>query len=133
MQMVMMVFRTSFEQEVLPLVEHEQLPYTRLDSVQGKGDTGVVPGSVTWGGSNSVLLVAVPDDRLNTFRERVRKFEAELEGQRGPSVFHFTSLSCLASSGSSHRRFSLFCLPYKPDRRMGTVHGVSNIARHILW
>jgi|SRR5579884_2190025 len=97
MQLVMMVFRTSFEHEVLPLVEHEQLPYTRFDSVQGKGDTGSVPGSVTWGGSNTVLLVAVPDDRLNGFRERVRKFEAELEVQRQNVgvPFHVFVLPCL--------------------------------------
>jgi hypothetical protein len=65
MQMVMMVFRTSLEHEVLPWVDQEQLPYTRLDGAQGKGTTGTVPGSVTWGGgANSILLVVVPDDRL---------------------------------------------------------------------
>ena len=63
MQMVMMVFRTSLESDVLSLVEEEQLPFTRLDGVQGKGATGSVPGAVTWGGSNTVLLLAVPDDR----------------------------------------------------------------------
>ena len=31
MQMVMMVFRTSLENEVLPWIEQEQLPYTRMD------------------------------------------------------------------------------------------------------
>jgi hypothetical protein len=37
--MVMMVFRTSLEHEVLPWVDQEQLPYTRLDGAQGKGTT----------------------------------------------------------------------------------------------
>ena len=40
MQMVMMVFRTSMEGEVLPWVEQEQLPYTRLDGAQGQGSFG---------------------------------------------------------------------------------------------
>jgi hypothetical protein len=31
MQMVMMVFRTSMEGDIVPWIEHEQLPYTRLD------------------------------------------------------------------------------------------------------
>ena len=44
MQMVMMVFRTSLQSEVLPLVEQEQLPFTRLDGVQGKGATGGASG-----------------------------------------------------------------------------------------
>ncbi|MEP7153495.1 MAG: hypothetical protein ABI856_17480, partial [Nitrospira sp.] len=61
MQMVMMVFRTSLQSEVLPLVEQEELPFTRLDGVQGEGATGGVSDSVLWVGSNTVLLLAVPD------------------------------------------------------------------------
>jgi hypothetical protein len=97
MQMVMMVFRTSMEGEVLPWVEHEQLPYTRLDGAQGKGATGTVPGSVTWGGANSVLLLAVPDDRLASFRDRVRAFERELEVQQRAmgAPFHIFVMPCI--------------------------------------
>jgi hypothetical protein len=97
MQMVMMVFRTSMEREVLPWVEHEQLPYTRLDGAQGKGTTGTVPGSVTWGGANSVLLLAVPDDRMASFRDRVRAFERELEVQQRAmgAPFHIFVMPCI--------------------------------------
>jgi hypothetical protein len=77
MQMVMMVFRTSLEHDVLPLIEEEQLPFTRLDSVQGKGLTGNIPGSVMWGGSNTILLLAVPDERLASFRDRAHQFHKE--------------------------------------------------------
>jgi hypothetical protein len=96
MQMVMMVFRTSLEHEVLPWIEQEQLPYTRLDGAQGKGTTGTSRGSVTWGGANTVLLLAVPDDRLSKFRERVRTFEAEVAAQqRAAGVpFHIFVLPC---------------------------------------
>ncbi len=98
MQMVMMVFRTSLEHEVLPWVEQEQLPYMRLDGAHGKGITGTVPGSVTWGGDNSVLLLAVPDDRLNSFRDRVRAFERELKGQQQRAMgvpFHIFVMPCI--------------------------------------
>ena len=96
MQMVMMVFRTSMEGEVLPWVEHEQLPYTRLDGAQGKGATGTIPGSVWWGGANSVLLLAIPDDRLDSFRDRVRAFERELEVQQRMEVpFHIFVTPCI--------------------------------------
>jgi hypothetical protein len=97
MQMVMMVFRTSLEQEVLPLVEDEQLPFTRLDGLQGKGATGSVPGSVTWGGSNTVLLLAVPDERLSGFRDRVHRFQDGLKS-RPKAVglpFHIFVLPCI--------------------------------------
>ena len=74
MQMVMMVFRTSLESEVLPLVEQEQMPFTRLESTQGKGVTGSVSGSsLTVSSTNTVLLLAVPDERLSRFREQVHQ------------------------------------------------------------
>lgn len=97
MQMVMMVFRTSLEHDVLPLVEEEQLPFTRLDGLQGKGATGSVPGSVTWGGSNTVLLLAVPDDRLSKFRYRVHQFQDELKSHpiSGGLPFHIFVLPCI--------------------------------------
>lgn len=95
--MVVMVFRTSLENEILPWIEQEQLSYTRLDSVQGKGSTGPVPDSVTWGGSNTVLLLALPDDRLNRFRDRLREFDARLEAWRQTegTPFHVFVLPCL--------------------------------------
>ena len=97
MQMVMMIFRESLEAEVLPLVTEENLPFTRLDGVQGKGATGTASGSMAWGGSNTVLLLAVPDDRLRNFRERCRKYEDEAES-RHKSVgvpFHIFVLPCI--------------------------------------
>jgi hypothetical protein len=97
MQMVMMVFRTSLETDVLPLVEQEELPFTRLDGLQGKGVTGSVPGSVTWGGANTVLLLAVPDERLNGFRDRVHKFQDEIQAHpKAIGVpFHIFVLPCI--------------------------------------
>ena len=97
MQMVMMVFRTSLEDEVLSWLEQDRLSYTRIDGVQGKGATGSVPGSVTWGGSNSVVLVALPDDRVAAFRDRVRQYQLELERhpRAGGVPFHIFVLPCL--------------------------------------
>jgi hypothetical protein len=97
MQMLMLVFRTSLQSEVLPLVEQEKLPFTRLDGVQGKGVTGGVSGSVSWGGSNTVLLLAVPDERLSTFRERVHQFQNELKAhaQSVGVPFHIFVLPCI--------------------------------------
>ncbi|HLZ33405.1 MAG TPA: hypothetical protein VKP13_05265 [Nitrospira sp.] len=97
MQMVMMVFRTSLEHEVLPLIEQEQLPFTRLDSVLGKGATGNVPGSTTFGGSNTILLLAVPDERLPSFRDRAHRYHDELAAHhKGTGTpFHTFILPCI--------------------------------------
>lgn len=99
MQMVMMVFRTSLEHEVHPWVEREELAYTRLDGAQGKGTTGTAPGSVTWGGANTVLLLALPDDRLNGFRDRVRPFQGEVATQQRAAGVPFHISSYPAFSG----------------------------------
>ena len=98
MQMVMMVFRTSLESEVLPLVEQQEMPFTRLDSTQGKGTTGPVSGSsLTVSGTNTVLLLAVPDERLTPFRERVHQFQDGLQAhaKSGSVPFHIFVLPCI--------------------------------------
>jgi hypothetical protein len=96
MQMMIMVFRTSMEGEVLPWVKQEQLPYTRLDGAQGTGATGTMPGSVWWGGANSVLLLALPDDRVASFRDRVGAFKEDLEVHQRVNVpFHIFVMPCL--------------------------------------
>jgi hypothetical protein len=55
MQMVLMVFRTSLETEVLRWLDAQAVPYTRLEWAQGKGITGAVPSSVMWDGSNTIV------------------------------------------------------------------------------
>jgi hypothetical protein len=98
MQMVMMVFRRSLEHEVLPIIEQEHLPFTRLDSVRGKGATGNIPGSVMWDGSNTILLLAVPDERLASFQDRVRRCHEEGVAalQKGVGMpFHAFVLPCI--------------------------------------
>lgn len=97
MQMVKMVFRTSLENEVLAWVEEEHLPYTRFDGVQGKGLTGSAEGLTTWGAANTVLLLAVPDDRLSSVRERVTTFQQQIEHrQQSAGVpFHIFVLPCI--------------------------------------
>jgi len=98
MQMVMMVFRTSLESEVIPLVEQEQMPFTRLDSTQGKGVTGSVSGSsLTVSSTNTVLFMAVPDEQLTTFRERVHQFQHGLKAhaKSGSVPFHIFVLPCI--------------------------------------
>ena len=97
MQMVVMVFRTSLEHSVLPLVEQEGLPYTRLDTLQGRGVTGIVPDPITWGGSNVALLMAMPDERLSQFQKRATQFHEELTALHkgvGPP-FHIFVLPCI--------------------------------------
>ena len=97
MQMVMMVFRTSLEHDLLPWIEQEELPFTRIDSALGKGATGTIPGRAMWGGSNSILLLAIPDERLASFRDRAHEFHDELVGRHKGigTPFHTFILPCI--------------------------------------
>jgi hypothetical protein len=93
-----MVFRSSLESEVLPLVEQQRMPFTRLDSTQGRGTTGGIAGtSLAVSGTNTVLLLAVPDERLTTFRERVHQFQGDLtaRAKSGSVPFHTFVLPCI--------------------------------------
>ena len=50
------------------------LPHSQEEK---RGSTGHAPGSRTWGGSNTIVLLGIADDRLAAFRENVSKHWAQ--------------------------------------------------------
>jgi len=95
MYMVLLVFRTSLEDTVLELLDAEQLHYTRLERVRGKGATGNAPGSVIFGGSNTIIWTIVPEERLKDLHAKIDQFDAQLKARtKVPSPFHVFALPC---------------------------------------
>lgn len=96
MHMVVFVFRTTLEEAVLKLLEGEQVLYTRLEKVRGKGVTGIAPGSITYGGANTIIWTAVSDERITKLQTKVEQFKTELSVRRKVTPpFHAFMLPCV--------------------------------------
>ena len=81
MQMIIMTFRSSLENDVLKWLEAEHLSFTFLEKAHGKGTTGHDLGSNYWGGINTMLFAGIQDKELNGFRERIHAWQRTLTGE----------------------------------------------------
>lgn len=81
MQMVIMTFRSSLENEVLKMLEAERLSFTFVDKAHGKGETGHDLDSIFPGGLNTMLYVGIQDEELSGFRERIHNWQRKLTGE----------------------------------------------------
>ena len=96
MQMVFMTFRSSLEDEVLKWLEAERVSFTFVEKAHGKGATGHAPGSIYWGGSNTMLFAGIQDEQLSGFRERIHNLQRKLHGEGTVQVpFHVFVLPCI--------------------------------------
>ena len=96
MQMVIMTFRSSLENQVLKYVEAERLSFTFVDKAHGKGETGNDLDSIFRGGINTMLYVGVQDEQLAGFRERIYNWQRKLTGEsKVPLPLHVFVLPCI--------------------------------------
>ena len=96
MQMVIMTFRSSLEEEVVKWLEAERLSFTFVEKAHGKGETGHDLHSIYWGGINTMLFAGIQDEQLNGFRERILIWQRKLTKDGQVSVpFHVFVLPCI--------------------------------------
>ncbi|HEY6261801.1 MAG TPA: hypothetical protein VIW47_09405 [Nitrospiraceae bacterium] len=96
MQMVIMTFRSSLEEEVLKWLEAERLSFTFVEKAHGKGETGHDLGSIYWGGINTMLFAGVQDEQLSGFRERIHNWQREFTREgTAPAPVHVFVLPCI--------------------------------------
>jgi hypothetical protein len=96
MQMVIMTFRSSMENEVLKWLEAEHLSFTFVEKAHGKGKTGHDLGSIYWGGINTMLFAGIQDEQLSGFRERIHNWHRKLNGEgEAPISVHVFVLPCI--------------------------------------
>jgi len=96
MQMLFMTFRSSLEDEVLKWLEAEHVSFTFVEKARGEGATGHAPGSMYWGGSNTMLFAGIQDEQLTGFRERTYNLQRKLHGEGKVQVpFHVFVLPCI--------------------------------------
>ena len=87
MQMIIMTFRSSLEEDVVKWLEAERLSFTFVEKAHGKGKTGDDLGLIYWGGINTMLFAGVQDEQLNGFRERIQTWQRQFTGGAGVHVF----------------------------------------------
>ena len=96
MQMVMMTFRSSLENEVVKWLKAERLSFTFVGEAHGKGETGHDLDSIFGSGINTMLFTGVQDEQLNGFRERTLNWHRALTGEgKVPLPFHAFVLPCI--------------------------------------
>ncbi|HSL03235.1 MAG TPA: hypothetical protein VK901_06830 [Nitrospiraceae bacterium] len=96
MQMVIMTFRSSMEDQVVKWLKAERLSFTFVDNAHGKGETGHDLDSIYGGGINTMLFAGIQDEQLSGFRERTYNWHRELTGDgKVPVAVHVFVLPCI--------------------------------------
>lgn len=80
MKMLTIIFRASLEGQLLELLnKHGVTAYSEIYKVLGMGETERVPGYSAWPGTNSMLIVALPDDRAERLVTELQQFHSNWE------------------------------------------------------
>lgn len=97
MQMLMVVFRESLQDEVLTLLQNSDIKaYTLIQNVAGAGETGEALDSFAAPGVNSMLLVGLPEKQVQRSVDLLKAFRdglvADHPARRAP--IHVFLLPC---------------------------------------
>ncbi len=74
------------EQVMRALAEFDLENYTLFQQVEGKGETGRKQGTAIFPGINMVLMIAMPEDRIDPLVERLHKIRDSYIVQPGMRV-----------------------------------------------
>lgn len=97
MQLVLLVYRTSLEHEVLTILRRcEVSAFTRVPEVWGAGTSGLALHTFAEPGFNAMVLVALTDAKVAALVTALRDFrDAAVARQRGAALpLHVFLLPC---------------------------------------
>jgi hypothetical protein len=88
MKMLLFVFRSSLEDEMLRLLKEQNVSsFTAIPSVLGVGETGKALGTLDSAGTNSLVLVVLEDGPARQLESAFRSYYENLvEKQQGTSI-----------------------------------------------
>ena len=88
MKMIMVLFRSSLEEDVLGLMNDLNInALTEIPEVLGRGETGEAYGSLFSSGSNGLILTAVEDQQADEAVRALKAFRDRLsERQHGCKI-----------------------------------------------
>lgn len=88
MKLVTVIYDGGIDEAVLEQVEAMNLSgWTRLVEAHGVGGAGRRRGDQIFPGTNNVLLVALPDERVNELWRRLRALQATFRLKPGITIF----------------------------------------------
>jgi|SRR5690242_16896709 nitrogen regulatory protein P-II len=80
MKMLAIIFRASLEGQLLELLnKHGVTAYSEIYKVVGAGETERVPRPSPWPGTNSMLIVVLPEDRAERLVTELQQFHSHWE------------------------------------------------------
>jgi hypothetical protein len=94
MRMVMLVFRSSLQEQVYELLHQcEVHAFTEVNETVGHGETGPAEGLAFYPGTNSVILVALDEDAVARVTKAMNSWYEEASehpGWQKPSIRVFS-------------------------------------------
>jgi hypothetical protein len=113
MKLLMIIYDSGIEEDLVALTKELDLPgWTRVFGAQGQGGAGTKLGDPIWPGTNNVLYVGLPDERVagvcaalealkGTFRRNpgITVFVLPLEGIPAPAANN--ALPSASSNGNA--------------------------------
>jgi hypothetical protein len=87
-RLLIVVFDAGAEEDVMPVLEEPPVQgWTLLFHALCAGGTGRKMNDPAFPGSNNVLLVALPEEEVDRFRQRLRDVQALFTKKPGITIF----------------------------------------------
>jgi len=87
-RLLIVIYDAGAEEDVAEVLEEGPVQgWTKLFNAFGAGGTGLKMGDPAFPGSNNVALVALPEDDVELFHERLRGVQALFTKKPGITIF----------------------------------------------
>ena len=92
MNAVMALFDSELAEEIFLLMKFFEIEnYTRFKELHGSGKQGKKEGSITWPGTNEVIMMIMSDDELERFKQVAEDYKVN-KGKNPGFIFFFWPL-----------------------------------------
>jgi hypothetical protein len=85
---MIVIYDSGIEESLTELIHALQLPgYTQIFDAHGEGGTGKKLNSPVFPGTNNILYLALPDDRVAPVVRSIRKMQSSFRLKPGISIY----------------------------------------------
>ncbi|MBL6989732.1 MAG: hypothetical protein ISR65_08135 [Bacteriovoracaceae bacterium] len=86
----MALFDSELVDEIFLLMDFAKLVnYTHFKALHGSGKQGKKQGSITWPGTNELIMLIVNDEQLTKFKEVVREYKQNKTDNKALILFYW--------------------------------------------